>query len=293
MSQENHHEVSTEVAIKKNERWEDQNSAMEGLVVDGAAMTLDTENKPEAKEAILEGKESLCCIDEGTGHMEMNGKLTLAGSGILYPPKNNWQERLEKVADRCLMLGIREVTSHDGCGAAAKAFERDGGKAVLGEMTADEYGQKWAKELQALMNKKLNQAEAVSYRNISATGPDGMVRPAEFHDARTIWFDATGNFNPDKLGNKVPHGFLINDGNEVKLAEDEAEKNYPFEELELAIDIAFNHGFNEKFTPAEPLVVVVLATSAEELEEIKSEVAKYLPATDVDRIKVDGAVLAI
>lgn len=272
----------------KNEKWQAQQPLMEEIINNGAEGFFNKEKISQLKEAFVEDKDTVCCADEGTAHLEMNSKLSMAGSGILYPA-NSWQERLERVANFYLKLGVQEITSHDGCDGAGLAYKRDGGQKVLGDITPDAYGRKWAEELQAVMNQKLNQPGTVSYRNILS---QEMVRPAEFHDARAIWFDATGKFNPDKLGDKIPHGFLIDYGDETKLAENEVEKDYPFQELEAFIGIAFDghHGFGDKFTVENPLVVLVVAPNTEEKEKVMAEVSRRLPEKEKGRIKVDGFV---
>jgi hypothetical protein len=275
---ENHHDQAG-VEIAKNQQWASQQPLMEKMTNQGAAEFFKIKNLPQISEAFSESKDQVCCMDEGTAHLVTESKMGLAGAGILYPA-GSWEERLERVAEIMATLGVKEITSHDGCGAAKLAYERDGGAEKLGSMTPDEYGKKWAEELSAKLKAE--------YQHIAASA---MARPAEFHNARTVWFDATGKFNPDKLGSAIPQGFLIDYGNETKLAKNQKEREYPYAELAVAIKIAFgDHGLGQRFTSENPLVVVVIAKDADELEKVKAEVATHLPETEKGRLKVDGFV---
>ena len=139
-----------------------------------------------------------------------------------------------------------------------------------------------------MMNRKLGEAgkgEVVT-NNISG---EEMVRPKEFHNACAVWFDATGKFNPDKIGSSIPKGFLI----DYKVSSStgrEEDKGYPFAELQVAINIALgDHGFGGKFTKENPFTIVVIANDNKELEMLKIEAGKL--ATPYDgRVKVDGFV---
>src|SRR5262249_38272293 len=95
--------------------WEAGGELMRRIYARGAAAIL----APNAnlRQAFAPGKERITCIDAGVV-MAGTGKrsLALAGSGILFPARS-WEERLERVADLCLAMGVREVTSHEGCGA--------------------------------------------------------------------------------------------------------------------------------------------------------------------------------
>src|SRR5262249_2856039 len=124
--------------------WEAGGELMRRICARGASAIL----VPIAnlRQAFAPGKERITCIDAGVV-MAGTGKrgLPLAGSGILSPARS-WEERLERVADLCLAMGVREVTSHEGCGAAALAYERDGRPST--HSTSDHYGQAWSRSLQ-------------------------------------------------------------------------------------------------------------------------------------------------
>lgn len=268
----------------KSAVWEKQRQLMVRFDLDGAKKFLDSVHGIE--DAFDEKKKCVCCMDEGTAHMDTPGKFALAGSGILYPAAS-WDERLDKVADLLIGLGVEEVSSHDGCGAAGLACKRDGIKTDR----PDEYAIKWSQDLRNRMQEKLLGQQSVKYRHMTAKE---MVRPAEFHAARVIWFDATGKFNPSELRDDVPKGFIIDYRNDTERATGEKEKEYPFEELKIALTIAFgDHGFGKKFDKDNKFVVVVLAEDERESDELQKKVSGYIDSLNISddtrqAIKVDG-----
>ncbi len=109
---------------ERDAAWEAGGELMRRIYARGASAVLAP--LANLRQAFVPGNERITCIDAGVV-MAGSGKsgLALAGSGILFPAAS-WEERLARVADLCLAAGVREVTSHEGCGAAALAYERDG-----------------------------------------------------------------------------------------------------------------------------------------------------------------------
>lgn len=280
------HGHSKELEAQMQKEWDQQNGAMFEIFKNGAA---DFFAKVGVEKAKVESHETVCCIDEGTANVDDGeNKFAMAGSGILFPAAS-WSERLNRVAELYIKLKIKKVTSHDGCGAAGIAWKRDGGKEGTGCETSDEYGKKWVAELQGTINEKLKAFNGgeVEIANISSKE---MVRPPEFHNARVVWFDGVGNFNPHKLGDKIPKGFLIEYGLIIKNAKTDEESNYPFAELQVAIDIALgSHGFGNKFTKESPFLVVVLAKDDRQLSVIKKTMSSMIEKYG-DRVKLDEVV---
>lgn len=230
-------------------------------------------------------------MDEGCACMKFENDeniMGFAGSGILYPAKN-WQERIQRVAELLYQKGITNITSHDGCGAAGIAYKRDGEKEGTGFDSSDEYGKKWSQDLTETLQKLYktnNRPEEIDHSHIA--GKD-MVRPESFHSARVVYFDATGNFNPGRVEN-IPKGFLIDYGNEVSLAKTEEEKEYPIEELKIALNIAFgSHGFGDKFNSDNPFIIVVEAKTQKELDEIKKQIEPVVYSYG-EKVKIDGFI---
>jgi len=279
----NSHE-SLEHFGQKQEAWDRQQGLMAKLNRQGAEDFLRSVDKID--DAFEHEKKRVCCMDEGTAHMNIPGKFEMAGSGILYPAAS-WEERLDKVADIMIGLGITQITSHDGCGAAGLACKRDG----IQTDRPDKYGIKWAQDLQNKIMEKTSGKRDVTYRHIQSKE---MVRPDEFHLARVAWFDATGRFNPAALGDNIPMGFVIDYKHDTEKATDATEKNYPFEELKVALSIAFGgHGFGEKFNEQNPFVVVVMTEDEQELEQLKERIFQFVADLNIAEetkkaIKVDG-----
>lgn len=280
------HGHSKELEAQMQKEWNQQNYAMSEIFKKGVA---DFLAKIGVEKAKVESHDTVCCIDEGTAHIaDGENKFAMAGSGILYPAAS-WSERLDKVADLYIKLGVKKITSHDGCGAAGIAWKRDGEKEETGCETADEYGKKWVSELQEVINAKLK-ASGGGEVGVANVGSKEMVRPSEFHNARVVWFDGVGNFNPHKLGDKIPKGFLIEYGLITKNAKTDEESDYPFAELQVAIDIALgSHGLGNKFTKEAPLLIVILAKDESQASAIGGKVSSMIDRYD-GRVKLDKVI---
>jgi len=281
--------------IKDND-WNIGNQLMSKIISLGSELYFSAQNIKDFDKAFHEKgrKDSVCCMDEGTAQIN-NPEVAImgmGGSGILFPASSR-EDRLKRVSNLYLKLGIREITSHDGCGAANIAWKAAGEKSGTGFDDPDEYGKKWSNDLQSMMQEISK--EKIKFRHIAS---DEIVRKMEYHNARSVWFDATGRFNPDKLEKPenekqvLPKGFLIDYGNVVTFAENDVEKNYPFDELKIALEIAFgHHGFNNKFTKENPFTIFIPAESKEQLVKIKKEVEQFVDRFDFeDRVIVDGFV---
>lgn len=289
------HGSEKEIMKKKENAWLEQQEITNRLNKQGAEEFFSPENFPEIDSIFVETKEKLCCIDEGVFNIEdYSHKMSLAGSGMLFPA-DSWQERLNRIAELCINKGIKDITSHEGCGAAGLAWQRDGGEAGTGFKSADEYGKKWSKELVSAINQKLKEVKKTNNVKYQHVNKSEMIRPPEFHDARAIWFDMTSKFHPD-AAKHIPKGFLIDYGLTRDEGKNEEEKKYPFAELKVAISIAFgDHGFGSKFTEENPFIIVLIGNNEAELNDLKKEMAKIVE-TDAktkqyaDKIKIDGFV---
>lgn len=233
-----------------------------------------------AQKAFSKEGRTVVCMDEGTSHLSMDSKLCVAGSGILMFPELSWEKRLEEVAALFIQNGAKEITSHEGCGAAKLAASQQGW-----EGNSDDLGKKWAQALQIEVNRQLQVQGNDEHKHISAAE---MMRPAEFHTAGNVWFVASKRrFNPDKLGNKAPLGFVVDCG----LV---GNSQYSLTELAVAIKIAFgDHGFGNLFSETKPFVVTVIADGDEELRNTVAMVNESLLAQEEavrNKILVDGFI---
>lgn len=266
---------------EKQSAWEAENDEIKTLLNDGVEKYFKTEF-PDLKNAFTNDLQCVICMDEGTAHKDYGGenKFCLAGSGILFPAGSE-EERITKTAKMFVDLGITEVTSHEGCGAAGLAYKRDFPGTTPTAEQIENYAKNWSKMVSEEMGR-LGHVE--NYNHIPA---EEMERPAEFHVARVVYYDNIGGFNPNKeIG--LPMGFVI----ERKYVPVE----YAQEELKVAVDIAFgHHGFGaERFFKDLPFVIIPMSDSQAGLEELKKEITSVLSENSFykeEKIKVDGVVV--
>jgi len=270
------HELSEEKKIA----WEAENEDIKNLLSQGAQIFFRKEF-PDLKHAFLDKLECVVCMDEGTAHKDIGGeaKLCMAGSGILYPASSE-EERVQKVANLFNVLGIKDVTSHGGCGAAGLAFRRDFPGVTPTPEQVDEYAKSWSEKVDEEINRLGSESE---YKHIEA---GDMERPAEFHTARVAYYDGIGGFNPNKeIG--LPMGFVI--------SRHYVPADYVAEELQIAVGIAFGgHGFGDLFSKDLPFIVIIFGRTTETVESLKKEVENILK--DVQeykdgKVKVDGVLI--
>ncbi|MCX6781734.1 MAG: hypothetical protein NTW66_01245 [Candidatus Magasanikbacteria bacterium] len=260
--------------------FEIENADIKELTTLGAAEYFKREF-PDLNHSFSEKQKCVCCMDEGTAHKDINGevKFAFAGSGILFPASSE-EERLKKVANILIERGVTNITSHGGCGAAGLAYHRDfpdvGAKENLAEKI-EAYAKAWSDKLADKIKELGHPAERT---HIMA---EDMERPTEFHNARVVYFDGVGGFNPNKeIG--LPMGFVIERAY--------LPSEYTAEELKVAVNIAFgHHGFGELFSSDLPFIIIALAKSGEELYKLKNEILSVLSDNENlsgGKIKVDG-----
>lgn len=195
---------------------------------------------------------NLRCIDEGTP-----GGIHLAGSGILYHGVIN-----------DLQNKVTGVYSHAGCGAAKLYTEKNN----IETDDPDEVGDQRAKKI----------AEELHVPFLGRITSDQMSRPEGFHDARVIYYDGTGHFDPSKVSG-LPKGFLVS----RQLIQD---PGYAIQEVEIAIGIAMgDHGFGVLFSKETPLYLVAVTNSditSIPLETLLDELEEVI-AGENNRVAVD------
>jgi hypothetical protein len=202
-------------------------------------------------EAFINHDHCMRCMDEGTP-----GGLHSAGSGIL---RNE-----EEVLEAFKKAGVKEISSHDGCGAAGLFVKAKG----LDSSNSDEYGKEWAKNIA----EKLG----VPYKHISYSE---MNRPSDHHVSRVAYYDGTGKFDYSKV-KELPTGFIISRGIQ-RMVDSTAE-------AEVAFKIATGaHGFGDLITEENPFIVCVIADNEVELANLKSELADLEYAFG-KKILIDG-----
>jgi hypothetical protein len=181
----------------------------------------------------------------------------MGGSGILMPK--------DKLIDRLHRAGIKGLTTHEGCGAAALAAQLSGS-----EMGADAFAKSWAQEI--------SEMSGIPYVNHIRI--QDMVGPETFHNATVAYYSGSNNFSAAGI-TELPVGFHIHRKIGYSLVHD----------LELALKIAFgDHGFGkdrfreQKFRIIAPGNPNDLHRNAETLREEAEAVVAKMNAHDLVEI---------
>jgi hypothetical protein len=217
--------------------------------------------------AFKEVSQKCTCIDEGM----TEGQVRSAGSGILYPGGAT------EVAALLHKMGIAEVTSHEGCGAAKKAAVEQGAD----PSEAEERGIAFAKEVVVLMNALRGPHEReVVHRHISLAE---MQRPAERHDAIAVYYDLTGRCNPAKVS-ELPKGFVVTRKNNDRALAD----------AQLAVQIALGKsGQGKEYFMKYPLRFIITAEPGadEEVMNAREELASVVKSCQDEGVLAQVDVL--
>lgn len=245
----NHEDEESEVQLMKH--WEEQTAKVAPILKLGLSNYLaqNEELRNNLPQAFKEKNETLFCIDEGT-----EGCFHIAGSGILLPDS--------VVVTAIQKAGIKSITSHKGCGAAAVAAQKADRTDV--EAFAEEYA------------RRIADLAGIQYREHVSE----LHRPKEFHNARAVYYDGTGSFSNHKVDN-LPTGFIISRGI--------LEKEASLQELQLAISIATGkHGYGNLITNEQPLLIIPIGRNQTEVTALEDEI-KQAGITS-DKVKIDGLV---
>lgn len=232
--------------MQRESEWHNQQQTIHEILSCGIQSFVDrTEN---IDQVFKTNEHRLCCIDEGV----QNGDMRSAGSGIL-------SEGIGRVylIKKLKAAEVREVTSHAGCGAVELFMKKNG----ITDKSIDEVAIESSKQIAAELG--------VPYVGHITE----LKRPNEFHNARMIYIDGTGLFNPSKC-KELPPGFVV--------SKKYMTPNQALSEVKLATDIALgHHGFGDKFSQKEPLIIVYIG---ETVDPIMEELKKTL---DGRPIKID------
>jgi hypothetical protein len=208
----------------------------------------------------------IACIDEG---MPLGKNVAfIAGSGILED-----QEELDHILQKLKLYGI---TSHAGCGAAAKAAE-----GTEFQSTPDAFGDIFSGNKAHELGIKY-----VDPKNDGRLTAKDMTRPEEGHIADTFYLDGTKQgFNPN-LVKGAPKGFVHSRG---IFGSPEIGKR----QIELGVGIAMGaHGFGNRFTQEHPFNVVVITDNrpgSVPLDTLLAEANEVIGGNS--RIKLHGVTL--
>lgn len=194
-------------------------------------------------------------IDEGTP-----GGVHTAGSGILMSEQD--------AVHAMQQAHVTGVTSHAGCGAAALYAKEKG----LEGVDTDAYGIAWAEKF----------AERLGVPYIGHISAQDMARPAAFHNARVVYYDATGTFDPSRVA-ALPPGFVI--------SRKYLTPTHATAEAGVAVRIATgDHGFGARITPEQPCYLVPVSDPAHPAEVLAQELQPIV-AAHAGRVRISGFML--
>lgn len=226
------HHAEVEKAWQESQK----NHVMERLRQGEEIQTI-METLPGFREAFARKLDTIVCSDERVPAGADRRKIGIAGSLGLARVKMpaEFERFIAEYRGK-----IREVTSHDDCGAADKAFQLlKAEDRPEGVVDADTFGKWHAKDLADKL--------AADYRHITMEEMRGKI-----HDARIIFVDHTGRFEPAVIAGLPPH--FICSGPGFKLSPE-----YCKEEQAILSGISQGgHGLGASFTEADPLYVVVV-----------------------------------
>jgi len=202
------------------------------------------------EEAFRDNDKILRCIDD-----RCPGGMHGAGSLILLP--------FEEAVATCQDMGVKAITSHVDCGAAAKYIKEHSLNPAEIEIIAMEYA------------KKLASAVNVPYA--------GHLSVVGSHAARVAYYDGTGRFDFSKLPEELPIGFSID---RAHLKPEYAVNT----EARIAAQImTSDHGYGQLITSDNPFIFVTIGDASRELpfEQLQDELKAGL-GDFRDRIKIVG-----
>lgn len=245
--------------------------------------------KPEQINQLFdrEHDHSCSCIDDRV----MRGAVRLPGAGILEGDP-------EKVAAMLLNTGVKEILSHEGCGAAAMATKKIDESdpsvprpAWYRRGDVDGNAERFAQAVAEAMNRlrgENSEEEPVTASHLTFYN-EGMTGDQHRHTVSVIYYDVTkGGFNRHALQElNLPLGFVVS----------EHDGSRDEEHLMLAADIAFGkHGATHGFNKDRPLAIMILAQTKDELDEklreTKEMILNKLP-DHVEKIMVNGAIVPL
>ncbi len=268
-----------------NEAWKKEEDLVKKIVDAGSAQELynsilDKEKMTPTGGSILE----IICMDGRLDETNKGGSVYArdGGSGILRDA-----DGLEKIADGyarvAMELGVETIrlTSHGDCGAWSLSGKNK------------EEGEKYYNLLRDTIAKKIEEADLsvnVVLEYIPNEEKDKEGRGLRFpHIERAVYYVQAPSFN-SQMAPGLPAGFVI--------SREYFAPDYAMVNVAIAIKIAFGgHGFGERFSVAQPFLLVAVADSKEKMEEGKKElerakqeaVEKYLQ----NIIEVDKKILVI
>ena len=255
MSEKNHKAEHSHDAHQAwfDEKWEQgqQNPIIKALR-DGVELQAVLESAPGFHEAFLQKLDVLDCSD---GRIVSGNKMGLPSSGLLSV------DNRPKIVQGIKELGIKTVTGHENCGAAALAFPGP---------DSDSHGYEYAESLAADAGVVYKEVRRNKFREPN-------------HSESCLVVEGTGRFNcanwPD-----FPTQFI--DSSPVFNLPDNDTKNDIFALTNIALG---DHSFGARFDATHPFFIMVSANNQEQLERLMT-LSKEAVAKFGDRVQVKGFV---
>jgi hypothetical protein len=274
---------------KRFETWEGQQEIYSQIRRDGMQAYVNKLGDVW-RDAFADKKEmsTIGCMDEG-----IQTGVRSAGSLIMISPEDR--------VDFCLRIlnenGCDKVTidSHEHCGAAAVKYKEslsEGGLDLPDAMSPDKIDRFTVDATKQIVDEinldERLKGKVIYGRHISS---EEMSRPSDRHIARVIYYDGSGRFSPDETNDLLP-GFVISRRYQ-KLAN-------AIEEVTLALGIAFGgHGFGQRFTSREPVLIVVIGDGTHNedfsINNLTSELREFVDKLDGDlqgRVDIDTCTMS-
>jgi len=210
----------------------------------------------DLSKGLVKNFDTVVCMDEGTAGISLlEGKLCIAGSGILYPAADR-EDRLTKLAKIFIDQQIQKITGHDDCRAVALSLQQENPDRTFSMEEINGVAKKWGRDLVMKVCELGGEVEFDYFKM------DQMTRD-KFHNAVVAYYDLSGRFNPDRLGENVPPGFVINQ----KVFGEE----YTRQELRIAVSIALgHHGLGEFFSVETPFIIIPVLMSTDDFGVVDS-----------------------
>jgi len=266
-SADNSHKESAKL---RDEYWEksQKNPIIKGLN-SGKSLAEVLRAFPDFKEGFKKGEILNCvkCSDGRVNNTDGGEKLGLAGSGILFN-----ESELDNFVHRNYGQ-IKEVTSHENCGAGAVKYAQmvaAGETMPEGITNSDELAQWFAKKMAKLLG--------ANYRHIAA---GEFTCPV--HRERLVVIDGTAKFDPNQL-DYFPPTFI---SAALGLG---ADLEYVAKEARLLAGISLgNHGFDARFNSENPFYLMIIADNQNQLTLVKETLQDFVDKQN-GRVKLVGVL---
>ncbi|MFH1564666.1 MAG: hypothetical protein ABIC82_02330 [bacterium] len=292
-NKQNNHEDHEKEKKEKNDLWEKskENFTIQELMK-GKSLQEIMDEISNLREAFEKELDTIVCSDERVPATE-GTKIGIAGQLILGSPKE-----VKDFIERCKGR-IKRVESHSGCGAAGIKFDELKDQKKWEEFkneyglqrenvtdvfeNGDTLGKWWSKEI---IVKELSDEEKGFNVEYSHTTKEKMT--GDVHDARVIYFDGTGKFNPTAIEG-MPVGYTCS-GADFGLSDEYLKK----EIQTLCGGIALKeegHGFGERFNGDDDakFYIFVSAKDQEQLDRLM-KVANEAVAEYNNKVEVKGFI---